>query len=170
VQRVIGDEAGHSARQAAAPPYPRSAFMRCIVGTSGGLATLALALSLTACGGGGGPTGTPAGGNNNNGGNTGGSTSANIDIGTGTSFSPSATTVPTGTTVTWSWNSCGSDGYGGQTCVDHNVTWDDGAAPASGTKSSGSYTRTFATAGTYGYHCSIHGTTSGGMHGTVTVQ
>jgi len=146
--------------------------MRCIVGRNGGLAALALALSLTACGGGSKSPTSPGGTNNNTGGTggTGGSTSSSIDIGTGLSFSPSTTTVAPGTTVTWTFNSCGSDGYGGQSCVDHNVTWDDGAAPASGDKSTGSYTRTFATAGTYGYHCSIHGSAGAGMHGTVTVQ
>ena len=146
--------------------------MRCIVGRNGGLAALALALSLTACGGGSKSPTAPGGTNNNNGGTggTGGSTSANIGIGTNLSFSPAATTVASGTTVTWTWNSCGSDGYGGQVCVDHNVTWDDGGAPASGDKSTGTYTRTFATAGTYGYHCTIHGSPGAGMHGTVTVQ
>lgn len=144
--------------------------MRRIVGRHGGLAALAIALSLTACGGGGGgsPTAPPGGGGG--GGGTGGSTSPNITIGTGTSYSPSATTVAPGTTVTWTWNSCGSDGYGGQICVDHNVTWDDGTAPASATQSSGSYTRSFATAGTYAYHCTIHGSAGAGMHGTITVQ
>ena len=145
--------------------------MRCIVGRNGSLAALALALSLTACGGGSKSPTSPGGtNNNNNNGGTGGSTSANIEIGTGLSFSPSATTVAPGTTVTWTWNSCGSDGYGGQTCVAHNVTWDDGSAPTSGDKSSGSYTRTFATAGTYAYHCSIHGSAGAGMYGTITVK
>ena len=70
-------------------------------------------------------------------------------------FQPSATTVAVGTTVTWTW--IGSIG--------HNVTFDDG--PHSATQASGTYTRTFAAAGTYKYHCTIHGVA---MSGTVTVQ
>jgi plastocyanin len=125
--------------------------------------------ALVACGGGGGgPTGTNNNGNNNTGGNTGGSTSADITV-SGLNFTPSATTVAKGTTVNWGWNSCGSDGYGGQTCVDHSLVWDDGT-PGLGATSSASYQRTFAAAGTYSYHCAIHGSTTAGMRGTVTVQ
>ncbi|NUO62852.1 MAG: hypothetical protein HOQ11_01605 [Gemmatimonadaceae bacterium] len=128
------------------------------------------AAALVACGGGGGgPTGTNNANNNGNtGGNTGGSTSADITV-SGLNFTPSATTIPKGTAVNWSWNSCGSDGYGGQTCVDHSLVWDDGS-PGLAATSSASYQRTFAAAGTYSYHCAIHGTTTTGMRGTVTVQ
>lgn len=70
-------------------------------------------------------------------------------------FDPSATTVPVGTTVTWTW--IGS--------VGHNVTFDDG--PQSPTQTSGKFTRAFTVAGTYKYHCTIHGLA---MSGTVTVQ
>lgn len=144
------------------------------------LAALGLALAAVACGGGGGgPAGNKYGGTGGTGGGAGGgggggggagSTSASIAIGTGQVFDPSATTVPVGTAVTWTWNSCSNDPYYGETCVKHNVTWDDGSAPASPSQSSGTYSRTFATAGTYAYHCTIHGTTSSGMRGTVTVQ
>ena len=51
----------------------------------------------------------------------------------------------------------------------HNVTWDSapGTKPAnSGDKSSGDYTAS-VTAGTYTYHCSIHGAA---MSGTLVVQ
>jgi plastocyanin len=70
-------------------------------------------------------------------------------------FSPAATTVTAGTTVTWTWK--GS--------ISHNVTFDDGTASA--TQSSGTFSRVFNTAGTYPYHCTIHGTA---MSGSVTVQ
>jgi len=67
--------------------------------------------------------------------------------------------------VTWTWNTCGSDGYG-ITCVMHDVLFDDGAT--SGAQNSGTFARTFATAGTFNYHCSIHGAAV--MSGVVTVQ
>jgi plastocyanin len=75
---------------------------------------------------------------------------------TNNQFTPSTISVAAGTTITWQWNSGG---------VDHNVTFADG--PTSGTKSSGSYTRTFATPGTYPYVCTIH--QGQGMTGSVTV-
>ena len=71
------------------------------------------------------------------------------------SFSPAALTVPVNTTVTWNWSSGG---------VVHNVTFQDGTT--SGNKSSGSFQRTFGTAGTFSYLCTIHGAA---MSGTVTV-
>ena len=82
------------------------------------------------------------------------------------SFTPSSITVPVNTTVTWTWNSCTSDGYGYTGCTSHNVTFDDGTASA--TQNSGTFARTFATAGTYQYHCSIHGAAV--MSGKVVVQ
>jgi plastocyanin len=69
-------------------------------------------------------------------------------------FTPSSLTVPVGTTVTWQWNSGG---------VAHNVTFDDGIF--SDNLSSGTYPRTFSTAGPFPYECTIHP----GMAGTVTV-
>ena len=62
-------------------------------------------------------------------------------------FDPDNLTVAPGTTVTWTWS--GS--------VDHNVTWDGAGQPGpSPTQSSGTYSRAFATAGTFDYQCSIH--------------
>lgn len=83
-------------------------------------------------------------------------------------FSPTSLTVSPGTTVKWNWDTCsGGDGYGsGQTCVSHNVTFDTGNEN-SDTQSSGSFSRTFMSAGTYAYHCTVHGTT---MSGKVVVQ
>ena len=89
---------------------------------------------------------------------------------TGATFSPSARTVNVGTTVTWQ-NDSG---------VIHNVTWTDaagrnGAGAGDGTGNiddfgSGSHTRVFSAAGTYNFYCTIHGTPTSGMHGTLTVQ
>jgi plastocyanin len=87
-------------------------------------------------------------------------------------FTPSTLTVPVGSTVKWTWASCtgGYDPYGGsagETCVDHNVTWDATDVPASPTQGSGTYQRLFNVAGTYNYHCSMHGAA---MSGKVVVQ
>jgi plastocyanin len=74
------------------------------------------------------------------------------------SFDPSSLEVTQGTSVVWAWSSGG---------VTHNVTFDDGEQ--SGNRADGTYTRTFATAGTYPYHCTIHGSATSGMRGSVTV-
>jgi plastocyanin len=86
---------------------------------------------------------------------------------TNNAFTPASLSATPGATVTWTWNSCtGGDGYGyGQTCVAHQIVFDDGAS--SDEQSSGSYQRTFAAAGSYPYHCKIHGTA---MSGTVVVK
>jgi plastocyanin len=82
-------------------------------------------------------------------------------------FNPATITVPAGTTVKWTWSTCGgSDPYAGTTCVNHSVTWDV-AATDSPTQSQGTYQRAFATAGTYTYHCVMHGAA---MSGKVVVQ
>lgn len=110
------------------------------------LSLLACAGLLTGlgCGGSGGPSG-PSGG----GGNT-------VTVGNNF-FSPASLSVSPGTTVTWTW----ANG-----AVSHNVTFDD-AGPNSPTQSSGSFQRTFASSGTYPYHCTIHGAAV--MAGTVSV-
>lgn len=84
------------------------------------------------------------------------------------SFTPGDLTVSAGTTVTWNWDTCsGGDPYGnGGVCVAHSVVLDDGSA-TSGTQSTGSYTHQFSQAGTYPYHCAIHGAA---MSGKVVVQ
>lgn len=40
----------------------------------------------------------------------------------------------------------------------------------SATQASGTYTRDFSTTGSYDYYCSVHGTATSGMRGTVAVQ
>ena len=86
------------------------------------------------------------------------------------SFTPASVTVAVGGTVTWKWDTCtaGYDPYGGSTstCVDHSVVWDAGGTP-SPTQSQGTFQRTFTAAGTYSYHCAVHGTA---MSGKVVVQ
>ncbi|MFN8571117.1 MAG: Ig-like domain-containing protein [Gemmatimonadaceae bacterium] len=75
-------------------------------------------------------------------------------------FSPSSLTVvknEAGATVTWSWTGSRL----------HNVTFDDGGS-GSANQTSGTFARTFTTAGTYTYYCSIHGKAV--MSGSITVQ
>lgn len=119
-------------------------------------------ISASACGGGGGSTNPPPPS-----GNTPppvGGISVNNN-----SFSPSSRTVTAGTTVTWSWNSCTGSGDpyggGGEVCVEHGVNFADGVNSA--TQGQGTFTRLFTAAGTYNYHCAVHGTA---MAGSVTVQ
>ena len=75
------------------------------------------------------------------------------------SFSPSAVTIRVGGTVTWS-NETGS--------VAHNVTFTStpGAPANVANFASGNANRTFASSGTFSYHCTNHQ----GMTGQVTVQ
>ncbi len=77
----------------------------------------------------------------------------------GNTFSPNAVNVSTGDTVQW-------DNTGGGL---HNVVWDGGEFPGSGSPSSSAwtYSEIFDTAGVYTYHCEIH--VGLGMTGTVTV-
>jgi plastocyanin len=72
------------------------------------------------------------------------------------SFSPSSITVKKGATVTWTNNDTS----------EHTVSADTGNAFESGALDKGkTFSFTFATAGTFKYHCSFHPN----MHGTVTV-
>ena len=75
-------------------------------------------------------------------------------------FTPSSVTIAAGASVTWTWQA-GSDL--------HNVTFNSVAgAPAHiSDRNTGSESRTFSTAGSFPYHCTIHGLS---MSGTVTVN
>jgi plastocyanin len=116
-------------------------------------------LAAAACGGGGGTT-SP---NNNPGGTPGGTpgtqsppVSQNTVAVSDDLFTPANVQVNVGTTVTWNWASDARE---------HNVTFTDGTT--SGNKSGGgSYSRTFAAAGTFNYSCTLHG----GMNGSVLVK
>lgn len=117
-------------------------------------------VGLAACGGGGGGgsvTSPPPTGNTP-------PPSNGISV-TNNAYSPATKTVAVGTTIQWSWNTCTGDVYSGQTCSSHSVTFDDG--PTSPTQDQGTYSRMFTAAGTYTYHCAIHGAA---MAGTITVQ
>jgi plastocyanin len=74
----------------------------------------------------------------------------------GMAFSPSCIKVAAGTTVTFTNNDT----------TTHDVTANDGAYQSAFLSPGQSYTRTYPTAGTSAYHCSIHPM----MVGTVIVQ
>src|SRR5687767_11839235 len=105
------------------------------------------AVALTSCGSSGGTEPPPV----NPGGGGGGGTGVSVTV-RNNSFSPSQVTVAAGTTVTWRWDSCTGDGYGGQVCTSHSVTFDDGG-PSAPAKEDGSFARTFGNAGTFTYYC-----------------
>ena len=73
----------------------------------------------------------------------------------GLAFNPASVTVPSGSTVTWTNNDTTA----------HTVTFDDGSADSGALDPRATFDHTFATAGTFAYHCNIHSF----MHGTVTV-
>ncbi len=130
--------------------------MRKITGLFG---ALILVLTTVSCGG----STAPGGGGGGGGGGT-------CPVATfcllSSSFSPTTRTVTVGTTVTWR----------NDALIAHNVTWDDAAGRNAALQGdgagdiaqfdTGSHTRLFNTAGTYGFHCTIHP----GMNGTLTVQ
>jgi plastocyanin len=70
-------------------------------------------------------------------------------------FDPSSARVAVGGTVTWTWNGA----------VSHNVTFASGTNSA--TQAAGTFMRTFDTAGSFAYSCTIHGAA---MSGTVVVE
>jgi len=74
-------------------------------------------------------------------------------------FTPADLDINAGGSVTWTW---------AQGSVDHNVNFTTGpvTVTAISTRSTGSDSRTFNTAGLYSYVCTIHQ----GMQGTVTVH
>ena len=79
---------------------------------------------------------------------------------TGTSFSPSTVTVEAGQPVCWTWSAS----------VAHNVHADDDSFTSGAPDDQGTFQITLNTPGNYGYHCQVHGSTSGGMRGTIVVQ
>ncbi len=75
-------------------------------------------------------------------------------------FNPTTRTVAVGTTVTW----VNQDGYA------HTVTSDTGTVLSGSVAGGASYAHAFTVAGTYAYYCTIHGTPTSGMRGTIVVQ
>lgn len=70
-------------------------------------------------------------------------------------FNPSRLTIPRGDRVTWKWR---------DRDVRHTVT--SRSFRGAGARSTGSYTVTFRTEGTYRYHCALHP----GMTGRIVVR
>jgi plastocyanin len=124
--------------------------------------------ALSACGGSGSSTsGYSTGPTSPGTGNPSPTASANTVTLSDATFQPGTLTVSKGTTVTWKWAACEA-GYGSYTsCPTHSVIFDDGSNIASPTQSDGTFSRNFATTGTFKYHCAIHGTS---MAGQITVQ
>jgi plastocyanin len=83
----------------------------------------------------------------------------NVTVGPDTAFHPSTLTINAGDTVTWT----NSGGH-------HNVHADDGSFGNSLSSGAWTFTRTFPSAGTVGYHCQEHGSPSFGMFGTIIVE
>lgn len=118
-------------------------------------------LAAAACGGGGGNSPTSPGNNTGNNGNPGGQTGGGPVATTAVTvsndlFTPANIQVGVGATVTWTWS---------QDAITHNVTFVDGTK--SGDQGAGStFSRTFSSAGTFNYSCTLHP----GMSGSVVVK
>jgi plastocyanin len=80
----------------------------------------------------------------------------------GNRFEPANVSIPAGTKVTWTWVGGFHDVVSGG-----NPTFTSSGVPVSPPHS---YSFTFTTPGTYLYFCSVHGTLTTGMHGTIVVQ
>ncbi|MFL5580524.1 MAG: Ig-like domain-containing protein [Gemmatimonadaceae bacterium] len=81
--------------------------------------------------------------------------SASVDATTGDTFSPTSVDIAVGGQVTWTFAKL------------HNVTFTSASAPADiGNTASGSVSRTFPTAGSFPYTCTLHP----GMNATVVVH
>lgn len=71
----------------------------------------------------------------------------------GMAFSPSTITVSTNSTVTWT----------NKDAIGHTVTSDSGLFDSGTVATNGTFSHTFATAGTFTYHCKIHPTMTGSV-------
>jgi len=82
-------------------------------------------------------------------------------------FAPNPLTVPLDGVVRWYNDDDAAAGgqYGGSNGTIHTVTAEDNSFLSGNMIPGSTFEQTFATAGTYPYHCSIHPT----MRGTITV-
>lgn len=87
-----------------------------------------------------GSTGNPSGGS--------GGPGVNAVFIQGMAFNPSTITVSANTTITWT----------NKDAVGHTVTSDSGLFDSGTIGTNGTYSYTFATAGTFTYHCKVHPT------------
>ena len=75
-------------------------------------------------------------------------------------FAPASSPIAPGSAVTWTWRGA----------TQHNVTFEDGQG-SSATQTTGTHSRSFPSAGTFRYRCTIHSPDfNTGMVGSVTVQ
>ncbi len=81
-----------------------------------------------------------------------------VGAGGGNTFTPSTVTIRAGQSVTWNWVT------GVHSVVSDSMPKAFSDSPQQG---AGQYTAMFPTAGTYPYHCGVHGTM---MSGSVVVQ
>jgi plastocyanin len=118
---------------------------------------MAAVLAVAACGGGttpapsqaaSSPAGAPSAGQ------SAAATGTNVDI-KNFAFSPATVTTTAGGKVTWKNGDS----------VNHTVTFDDGSVDSNNIAQNATFEHTFATAGTFAYHCKIHPN----MKGTITV-
>lgn len=135
-----------------------------------GLSLTAIAIVIAAACGGGGSTDTTTTPPNNNPGNGNNNNNPNTVTLVDSSFNPANITIKAGQTVTWQWTACTDTTggyYGGYACVTHQIAFDDGSGVTSPKQDQGTFNRTFSGAGTFKYHCLIHGSY---MSGQVVVQ
>ena len=136
------------------------------------LGLIALA-ALVGCGSNGYGTGTGGGGGSGSGGGGGGGGGGpvgSVTVGAAIQFvsghngshNPAVDTIAVGGTVTWTWGA-NSGAYGG-----HSVqSVGSQSFASSAVQSSGTYSLTFTSPGTYQYDCAVHGSA---MTGTVVVR
>lgn len=103
----------------------------------------------------------PGGGGGGGGGGNGDPTPTNTVSVRDNEFSPAFISVGRGDVVVWEWEGSAA----------HNVTWVESGFPNSPTQSDGTHEVAMpATPVQLGYYCSIHGTPSTGMRGTIVVE
>ena len=136
------------------------------------LGVLVLAVAMSSCGG---DSTAPIGGGGGGGGGVNTCPAGTFCMGSSSFYTQAGTnittlSVPANTAVTW------TNGSG----IEHNVVFETpatalavgtGSSGDIGLHSSGSNQRQFAVSGSsHPFHCTIHGTATSGMRGTVTIQ